>query len=480
MTVVSSSALKTVLIFAHECAPWHRPQSTAGAERVAQFAKHLPAFGWRAVVICCDATRRRTGTRAQLATVGREAVERVRAADPRESVIVPTPSLPYDGLLDRAWHAAFSSNGRPTRSWDDSARRLLTMAKFVTGDYSQSWQPCARAAAAALAAERPADLCIAEHSPDAGVFLARWYSRKFGTRWIADFRDPVIRPFTGFARTIYAPVAAHLLREASATIAVNPVLAELDRARFGKPACSVPNGFDRDDFPATDGEPRNARFTIAYAGNINAQVQGMDLFLSGLACLRDLIGREAFRDVIFSFRGSAFERVTADAAALGIADAVDAAPHVARPEALAGLQRADLLLVLSIARAERQDEYFRRGHYPAKVFDAFGARRPIVCVPGDGALLDDLIARTATGVVCRTPESLARHLAEQLTIWRGGRPLPYRPNVDVINRYTRRALTGRLASLLDRVHSGQPAADEDAADLPVARWSEPADARSGA
>ena len=41
--------LKTVLLFAHECAPYHHAERTIGAQRPAQFAEHLPEFGWRAI-----------------------------------------------------------------------------------------------------------------------------------------------------------------------------------------------------------------------------------------------------------------------------------------------------------------------------------------------------------------------------------------------------------------------------------------------
>ena len=43
--------LRTALFFAYECAPHHRAESTMGAQRPAQFAKHLPEFGWRALVL---------------------------------------------------------------------------------------------------------------------------------------------------------------------------------------------------------------------------------------------------------------------------------------------------------------------------------------------------------------------------------------------------------------------------------------------
>jgi hypothetical protein len=36
---------------------------------------------------------------------------------------------------------------------------------------------------------------------------------------------------------------------------------------------------------------------------------------------------------------------------------------------------------------------------PAKVFEYFGARRPILCVPGDGGVVERLLGEAEAGVV---------------------------------------------------------------------------------
>ncbi|HEY7547674.1 MAG TPA: hypothetical protein VID27_22440, partial [Blastocatellia bacterium] len=92
---------KTALIFAHECAPYNRPESTVGAQRPAQFAKYLPDFGWRAIVICCDHKRRGIARAEDLTDIERDAKRAIEQADPRASIIIPTPSLRWDGLVDR-------------------------------------------------------------------------------------------------------------------------------------------------------------------------------------------------------------------------------------------------------------------------------------------------------------------------------------------------------------------------------------------
>lgn len=463
--------MRTLLLFAHECAPFHRPESTIGAQRPAQLARHLPAFGWRAVVLCCDAARRGAASPADRAAVRAAVAAEVRArlcaAAPGESVVIPTPSLAWDGLLDRAWRSAARPGGGPLRAaLRATVRRPLTAAKLATGDYSQAWQPCARWAAEAVAAEVAVDACLGEHSPDAGLFLARWFAGRAGVPWIADFRDPILQPLRPGARRLYRPLARRLVRGAAATVAVNPLWADLDRELFGRPAVAIPNGFDPGEFAAAPAVPRDGRLTVAYAGSVPRHAH-LDVFFAGLARAGASLAPDGGPGIVFRYRGLAAAEVARRAAAEGAAGLCDVGGYCPRPKALGLLRGADLLLLLSYA--DPCDRYLRRGFYPGKAFECFAARRPILCVPGDGVpdgLLDALLAETRTGTVCPTPEAVADALLAACRLQAAGQPLPYQPDEDALARYTRRALAGRLAEVLDGAVAGT-LASAGAADSPL-------------
>ena len=200
--------MPTLLIFAHECAPYNRPKSTIGAQRPAQFAKHLAAYGWRTIVVCCDNERRGLNNRKQTLGIVREETRLALAETPGdESIVIPTPSLASDGPRDFLWRATFDGEKPLSNPMAATARRLLTEAKFTTGDWSQNWQPCARAAAEIVAGKVKIDMVLGEHGPDAGLFLARWFSDKFSVPWVADFRDPIAQGFSGVTRVLYARAA---------------------------------------------------------------------------------------------------------------------------------------------------------------------------------------------------------------------------------------------------------------------------------
>jgi glycosyltransferase involved in cell wall biosynthesis len=452
--------MKNLLVFAHECAPFNRRESTIGAQRPAQFARHLTAFGWRAVVLCCDAERRGTappGDRGAVrAALQAEVRERLRAAPDDQPVVIATPSLAWDGLLDRAWHAAAGPEQGSGGALRTAVRRPLTAAKLWTGDYSQSWQPCARWAAEAVTEVIGVDACLGEHSPDAGLFLARWFARRAsgpGIPWIADFRDPILQPLTPMAQRLYRPLARHLVRSAVATVAVNPRWAELDRELFGRPAFSIPNGSDPEELAAAPAVPRDGRLTVTYAGNVLLPAH-LDVFLAGLALARRRVPGEA-PGIVFRYRGLAAADVARRAGAQGVGDLCDIAGYCPRPETLGLVRASDLLLLLSCA--DPRDPYRRDGLYPGKVFECFAARRPILCVAGDGVpggQLDALLAETRTGAVYPTPDAVADALLAARRLQQAGQSLLYQPDEAALARYTRRALAGRLAEVLDRAVAG--------------------------
>ncbi len=432
-------------MFAYECAPWNSDRATIAAQRPAGLARHLAAAGWRAIVITCDGARRRIASAGDLPRVAEDARAVLRGAPPDRAVVVPTPSLTHDGLLDAAWWRLASA---PTGSPSARLRAALTAAKWFGGDLSRSWQPCAWAAAVAVAEATPIHACLAEHSPDAALFLASRFSRTHGVPWGADFRDPVLRPLGPLGRRLYAPVVRRLLRTAAFTVSVSPHWRELDAALLRRRAVYIPNGFDPEEFDGPDPPRDPDRLVVAYMGNL-VREQNADAFFDGIALLRRERGESVFRRLRFIYRGGQAEAVTRRAAEAGVAEVVDAGPAIPRGDALRALRSADLLLLLSMPPASRADPCLARGLYPGKTFEYFGARRPILCVPGDGDLLDALVGESRTGVVRGDGAGVAAVLADGLDRKAHGEHLPYFPDEAVVASFARPVQARALAALLD-------------------------------
>ncbi len=444
--------LKTVLLFAHECAPYHHAEGTIGAQRPAQFAAHLPEFGWRAIVVCCDGKRRRVAGRGDREAVETEVAQRLAEADPETSLIVPTPSLTSDGAIDAAWTRLHQRADTGVLS---APRRMLTLAKYPLGDQSQPWQPCARWAAEVIARECAIDVCVGEHGPDAGLFLARWFHESHGVPWVADFRDPILRPFEGVLHNVYRPFARRLVATAEHVVNVTPYWAELDHDLFAVPTTCIPNGFDPAEFPPDDpdkpDEPDGSdeTFTVSYTGNL-VREQPIELALEAWAAFVSTLAPDERESVRLVYRGYSLDRVRRAAANLDLGATLDAGERIARDEALRLLQRSDLLLLFSVADSDQRSCLFH-GLYPGKVFEYFGARRPILCVPGDNGQLDALLEETRTGVIRTTLDDIAGFFTQAFAEWQRGGRVGYAPDEAAVARYKRHAQARVFASILDTV-----------------------------
>jgi glycosyltransferase involved in cell wall biosynthesis len=440
--------MRTVLIFAHECAPYNRLESTIGAQRPAQFAKFLPEFGWRAIVLCCDNTKRGHGWSRHDSTAVAEAVS---GSSDDTSVIIATPSLPWDGLLDRAWRWVSASNANALTAL---IRKPLTFAKFFTGDYSQAWQPCAHKAAEIIAASTTVHACIGEHSPDAGIFLARSFAEWHDVPWVADFRDPMLSGYTSRVRPILAPFARRLLRHAAHVVNVNPHCVAIDEALFMRPVTEIANGFDPDDFSAPAPMRSSLEFRIVYTGSVWPP-GGLRIFLDGLRELRSLAGIDVWGSIRFVYRGRASALVEQTARNAGVTEILDCGPHVPHAQAVELMRSAHVLLVLSTTHTEHDDPYWANGVCPGKVFEYIAAHRPIVCVPGDDGLLDGLLREAQAGVSLSEQSRVASHLAELVGRWQHTGDVPSLDNGHLVARYSRRAGAQRMAAVLDSVTGGR-------------------------
>jgi len=370
-------------------------------------------------------------------------------------VIVPTPSLRHDGWLDRAWYA-LERRAASESSFLGPLRRTLTLAKFSTGDYSQSWQPCARAAAGAIAGITTVDACVGEHGPDAGLFLAATLSVRQGVPWVADFRDPILMPFRGLGRRVYRVVARRLLRTASATVTVTPSWSGLDRELFDRPSFTVRNGFDPDELPPSTPRREDGRLIIAYTGQVLRPYQRLEIFLDGLRQF-SLADPERGDRVRFVYAGPSADVVARLAAERHVTPMMDVRDRLPRERALELLRSADVALMIGMSPVIGVD-WTSRGFLPGKTYEYIGAGLPILCAPSDDGDLERLLERAGAATFTDTPEDVKRALDTLLTL-RSSSPAEWArfTRRDGVECFSRRESARRLAEILDAVVEGRAA-----------------------
>lgn len=420
-----------VFIFAYECAPYNRKGSTMGAQRPYQLGKNLAEFGWKVVVFCADVNRRsELSPRSDWQTAVRNETAQLKEKH-ASTTIIPLPCLEYSSLVDRCWRKTIRFNKEsgtiiPKQGLISSLfRKVLTFCKYFSGDHSENWQPVAERAARDLMERgyRP-NILIAEHGPDAGLFIAAKLSKKYQISWIADCRDPLLMGFPRstkwIVRSFYRNI---LLKSAAALVNVNPIWVEREAELFEKPVHLVTNGYDPEEAPQELGLTSKVNLeregiSILFYGNFYP-CQDLESFLKEL---KQVIALDAFFESIsLHYFGSACHHVRILAEKYDLTTTLKARKFIPREELFYLAKQVDLLLLLSVnPNKEGLDKDFEAGFYPGKVFEYFGLRKPILCFPGDESILSNLIMETDSGFVVKQGELKDfllsfRSLSESLT-----------------------------------------------------------------
>lgn len=395
---------------------YHFPPSAAsGTFRTLGFVQHLPAAGWRAVVVAPPAIP-------------------WEPADPKLADRIPPQTVvryvPYPG------------------------GRVLNPYRRLVGAFEAWLAPAAWACLRAVRRERPAAV-LTSGPPHCVHWLGRQLKRWSGLPWVADFRDPWMANDLD-RKTKRGKAAARgeraVMAHADLVLANAPGAAAGFRTAYPEyrdKVAVLTNGFDPPAEavppPAADGPVR-----VLHAGELYA---GRDPrpYLDALAALR----ADGGPDVRTCLIGRAAPKADAgfdlgdEVRARRLADAVEVRGQVPYAEALAEMRRTDVQLLL--------DTPGRTTGVPAKLYEYFGANRPVLALAepdGDTAAVlrgSGILHRVAPP---RDVPAIRRAVAELADAVRAGRPAVTDPAA--LGRFTRAALAGELAAHLNRI-TGRPA-----------------------
>lgn len=421
---------RTVLLVAFHFPPL---KGSSGLERTLGFCRHLPRHGWTPVVVSAH-------PRAY------EAVSDERMGDVPAEVIVKRAFA-----LDTARHLAI---GGRHPGWAALPDRWVS---WLLGALPTAW----------LAVRRHRPAVLWSTYPIATAHIAgQWLARLTGLPWVADFRDPMVEydartqthfPTDARLRAMRLRIEARAARHAAALVFCTPGAAAIFAERHPQVGADrihvIPNGFDEDAFrslPASPAAARSQQLTLLHSGVL---YPGPDrdptAFLRAVRGLLDAEPRWRGRLRVV-LRASGFDAVYREPIArLDLASHVELAPPRPYREALAEMQSADGLLVF-------------QGHtsnpaIPAKLYEYFRARRPILAmVDGEGDTAA-LLRKEAVGTLAPIDDALRIQaaLSEFLAGIEAG-------TVAVMSEaraatFERGVRSAELAGLLDRLAAGAAA-----------------------
>ncbi len=422
---------RNVLVVAY----YFPPMALSGVQRIAKFVKYLPDFGWTPTVLTVE-------PRAYFAydTTILEELEEAGIEIIRTSSLDPTRIFSRPGRL-----AMPGETARKGFSY-------LSQLAFVP-DNKIGWKRPALRRAVDLVESRAFDLVFSTAPPYTAHLIGAALSRRTGIPLVADFRDD----WVGNPRHVY-PTRAHRLlnqrlesrvvRTAARVVTINRFIGQAltDRnSRDGwQPSVSIiPQGYDAADFPSTT-PPSVGKLRLLYSG-VFYDVQTPDFFLRAVHTL--LRRQPDLSDKLeLEFVGALPRTSLGVIKELGLSDIVRYEGYLSHRKTVERLTGADVLW-MTVGRRKGAE-----GISTGKLYEYFGARKPILALAPEGAVREVLSEHGAAFIA--EPDdtaSILQALNRIVDLWKA-RDLPI-PREDFVNQYERRHLTGLLAQLFDDVAS---------------------------
>ena len=240
------------------------------------------------------------------------------------------------------------------------------------------------------------------------------------------------------------------MKSSSLLIAASEPAAEQLEKLHAKKTVTILNGFDEDDY--VEDTPLTSKFTITYTGQIYSQKQDPAILFEALKELQKegKVSPEVL-EVRF-FGGDLVAAAIPLIARYGLNELVKAYDRVPFRESIRRQKESSALLML------KWNDPMEKGVYTGKLFEYLGAQRPILAIGAfEDELVDRLISESGTGVLASSTPQIKETLSQWLDEWQKSGKIAshWEPRADVIQRYTRRGQTGKLAQLLEEVSGSQ-------------------------
>ena len=442
--------LKRLLIITY----YWPPTGGSGVQRWVKFSKYLPEFGWQPIVY----------TPANPEQLARD--ESLLKDIPACAEVIKTHiTEPYE-LYRRLTGGKAGQEVNPVNAQQKTWKQRLSL--WIRGncfipDPRVGWvRPSVRFLKKYLR-EHPVDTVVTTGPPQSVHLIGLRLKKALGLRWIADFRDPWTEMFyykhlglSAAADRRHRRLEQAVLDGADKIISVSPPVAADFQARTKTPVVLITNGFDEDDFagsgkigfkssggvppepPASqssDGESPcggvvRKEIRLVHTGLFAADGNPLNLW--------DALAERCAADPDFRARlqirlaGKVDAAITDAIRARGLGDNLFELGYLPHDETVREQRAADFLLL----PLRREPEYAKV--LPGKIFEYLAARRPVLGIGQEDGAAASVLRDAAAGEMFdwdKKDELLAFLDAEH-------------PQTADIEKYTRRALTERLAEVL--------------------------------
>ena len=417
-------------------------------QRWVKFAKYLPAEGWQPVIYTPENPEQLAVDASLEAEVPTEAeIIRRRIVEPYEM---------YKKLLRKSGHSKEVVEVNPVNAQNKSFLQKVAMwirGNFFRPDPRCLWiRPSVRFLKKYLK-EHPVDLIVSTGPPQSMHMIGRKLARETGLPWIADFRDPWTKIFyfkhlsmTRATERWHHKMEKKVLDDATAVVAVSPLVQQDFQAMTQTPVELITNGFDECDFhqepfKMAEGGPQQL-FTITHTGLFAAD--GNPTVLWEVLAEKCRTCEEFRKSLRINLIGKTDEQIIKAAHDAGLGENVYDLGYQHHARAVDEQRKASLLIL----PLRKEPEY--KAVLPGKLFEYMASYRPILGIGQPDGAMSMILDSTKTGVVFDWEDkvAIAKYIDE---CWEKHLEGSLRVEGSDISQFTRRNLTRRMAQLFDKL-----------------------------
>ena len=459
--------MKRVLIVTY----YWPPSGGSGVQRWVKFAKYLPAAGWQPVVY--------TPENPELTTVDRT----LAAEIPPEAEVVKNhifePYGIYRKLMGKGSTTDLKTltaanavkdevnpiNGQK-KNWKQKLS-LFIRGNFFIPDPRVMWvRPSVRFLKKYLE-EHPVDAIVTTGPPQSMHLIGLRLSQATGIPWVADFRDPWTKMFyfkhlclCKWAERKHHRLEQQVLNDATVVVAVSPLVQEEFQVMTNTPVELITNGFDDDDFSQVV-EP-DGYFNVTHTGLFASDGNPETLWdVLSEKCRTD---KEFDKMLHIRLVGKTDKEIIDSINAAGLGSHVINLGYQDHNVAVREQKNASLLIL----PLRKEPEY--RATLPGKLFEYLASMNPILGIGQTDGAMARIVNQTGAGVVFGWDDkaSISSYVnmcwnkfnaaddEEDIEVEHSGEAeldeiLTENDKTDAIRQFSRKALTARMAKLLDSI-----------------------------
>ena len=433
--------MKRVLVITY----YWPPSGGSGVQRWVKFAKYLPSEGWQPVIY--------TPSNPDLGSVDESLLSDI----PSDAEIIKRRIFEPYGIYRKLTGSKGQIKVEANPGGGGKGSFLKRLSMWVRGNLFMPdprclWiRPSVRFLTKYLK-EHPVDVIVSTGPPQSMHLIARKVSLATGIPWVADFRDPWTKIFYfkhlmlgKRAERKHHELEQRVLDDATAVVAVSP-LVQADFAAMTKtPVCLVTNGYDESDYTETIVPEKG--FNVVHTGLLTAEGNPVELWkVLGKKCREDADFAASFR---LTLAGKTDETVLESIRQAGLGDYLTDLGYIDHNKAVMQQRKASVL-ILPI-----REEPETKAILPGKLFEYLAARRPVLGVgTGEGAMAE-VLKETGAGQIFDWDDraGISDYVERLWSAFRSGEVMTATADIE---KYSRRMTTRKMVEIFEQVTDTRP------------------------